>query len=81
MPMERFHNPMIGTPTLGPLAILVDAAAGIVNHNRRRPGLWTVSSELSMELSLNDVGELDGPVLATAHAFGPWTRPRWGFVR
>jgi uncharacterized protein (TIGR00369 family) len=71
MPMERFRNPFTGAPTVGPLAILVDAAAGIVNHYRRRPGQWTVSSELSMDLSLDGVGHLDGPVLATAHAFGP----------
>jgi uncharacterized protein (TIGR00369 family) len=71
MPMERFRNPLTGSATLGPLAILVDAAAGIVNHYRRRPGQWTVSSELSMDLSLDGVGELDGPVLATAHALGP----------
>jgi uncharacterized protein (TIGR00369 family) len=71
MPMERFRNPLTGAPTVGPLAILVDAAAGIVNHYRRRPGQWTVSSELSMDLSLDGVGDLDGPVLATAHALGP----------
>ncbi|MGA7132339.1 MAG: PaaI family thioesterase [Mycobacterium sp.] len=70
MPMERFRNPFTGTPTVGPLAILVDAAAGIVNHYRRRPGQWTVSSELSMDLSLDGVGDLHGPVLATAHALG-----------
>ena len=56
MPMERFRNPFTGAPTVGPLAILVDAAAGIVNHYRRRPGQWTVSSELSMDLSLDGVG-------------------------
>jgi uncharacterized protein (TIGR00369 family) len=71
MPMERFRNPFTGAPTIGPLAILVDAAAGIVNHYRRRPGQWTVSSELSMDLSLDGVGDLDGPVVATAHALGP----------
>jgi uncharacterized protein (TIGR00369 family) len=71
MSMSRYRNPFTGAPTLGPLAILVDAAAGIVNHYRRRPGMWTVSSELSMELNLGDVGDLDGPVLATAHALGP----------
>ncbi|MFZ0907014.1 MAG: PaaI family thioesterase [Mycobacterium sp.] len=71
MPMERFRNPFTGAPTVGPLAILVDAAAGIVNHYRRRPGQWTVSSELSMDLSLDGIGDLDGPVLATAHALGP----------
>src|ERR1700728_3209299 len=71
MPMHRFHNPYTDAPTVGPLAILVDAAAGIVNHYRRRPGQWTVSSELSMDLSPDGVGHLDGPVLATSHAFGP----------
>jgi uncharacterized protein (TIGR00369 family) len=71
MPMQRFRNPCTGAQTVGPLAILVDAAAGIVNHYRRRPGQWTVSSELSMDLSLDGVGHLNGPVLATAHAFGP----------
>jgi uncharacterized protein (TIGR00369 family) len=70
MPMHRFRNPCTGAPTMGPLAILVDAAAGIVNHYRRRPGQWTVSSELSMDLS-PDVGELDGPVLASAQSPGP----------
>jgi uncharacterized protein (TIGR00369 family) len=71
MPMQRFRNPITGAPTVGPLAILIDAAAGIVNHYRRPPGHWTVSSELSMDLSLDGVGELDGTVLAIAHAFGP----------
>jgi uncharacterized protein (TIGR00369 family) len=70
MQMHRFRNPYTGAPTVGPLAILVDAAAGIVNHHRRRSDQWTLSSELSMDLS-PDVGELDGPVLATAHALGP----------
>jgi uncharacterized protein (TIGR00369 family) len=71
MPMHRFRNPCTGAPTMGPLAILVDAAAGIVNHYRRRPDQWTLSSELSMDLSLDGVEDLDGPVLATAHALGP----------
>lgn len=70
MPMDRFRNPGTGAPTVGPLAILVDAAAGIVNHYRRRPDQWTVSSELSMDLSPG-IGDLDGPVLATAHTLGP----------
>jgi acyl-coenzyme A thioesterase PaaI-like protein len=65
MPMQRFRNPHTGAPTVGPLAILVDAAAGIVNHYRRRNGQWTVSSELSMDLS-PDLGDLDGPVVAAA---------------
>jgi uncharacterized protein (TIGR00369 family) len=32
---------------------------------------WTVFKELSMDLSLDGVGDLDSPVLATAHALGP----------
>jgi uncharacterized protein (TIGR00369 family) len=71
MPMSHYRNPFTGAPTFGPLAILVDAAAGMVNHYRRRPGQWTVSSELSIELSLDGVGDLDGPVVASAHALGP----------
>jgi hypothetical protein len=69
MPMHRFRNPCTGAPTVGPLAILVDAAAGIVNHYRRRRGQWTVSSELSMDLS-PDLADLDGRVLAAAHTVG-----------
>ena len=71
MSMSRYRNPFTGAPTIGPLAILVDAAAGIVNHYRRRHGQWTVSSELSMDVSLDGIGDLDGPVLATAHALSP----------
>ena len=71
MEMPRYRNPLTGAPTVGPLAILVDAAAGIVNHYRRRPDQWTVSSELTMDVCLDGIGELDGPVLATAHALSP----------
>jgi uncharacterized protein (TIGR00369 family) len=70
MQMHRFRNPYTGAPAVGSLAILVDAAAGIVNHYRRRNRQWTVSSELSMDLS-PDLGDLDGPVLATAHTLAP----------
>ncbi len=70
MPMERFRNPLTGAPTVGPLAILIDAVGGIVNHYRRPPGQWTVSSELSIELSNNDARDLDGPVIASAHTLG-----------
>ncbi|BBZ47979.1 PaaI family thioesterase [Mycobacterium parmense] len=80
MPMHRFRNPCTDAPTVGPLAILVDAAAGIVNHYRRRPGQWTVSSELSMDLS-PDVGDLDGPVLASAHSPGPLGATSLGICR
>jgi uncharacterized protein (TIGR00369 family) len=71
MPMDRFRNPFTGAPTIGPLAILVDAAGGIVNHYRRHTDQWTVSSELSVELSTDDLGDLDGPILASARTLGP----------
>jgi hypothetical protein len=51
MPMAGLVNPITGTPTLGPLAVLVDFVAGLVNHYRRAPDEWTVSTELSLELS------------------------------
>lgn len=70
MPMERFRNPVTGAPSVGPLAILVDVAAGLVNHHRRGHDEWTVSSELSMELTLDELDELDGPVVASARAGG-----------
>jgi acyl-coenzyme A thioesterase PaaI-like protein len=71
MPMDRFRNPFTGAPTVGPMAILVDAAGGIVNHYRRHTDEWTVSSELSLELSTDDLGDLDGPILASARTLGP----------
>lgn len=71
MPMERFRNPITGAPTIGPLAILIDAAGGIVNHYRRPAGQWTVSSELSVELSTDDTRDLDDRVIASARTLGP----------
>ena len=51
MPMVGLVNPLTGTPTAGPLAVLVDHAAGLVNHYRRAADEWTVSSELTLELT------------------------------
>jgi len=73
MPMSGLRNPFTGAPTVGPLAILVDAAAGMVNHYRRRADLWTVSSELSLDVSPNGVEAIDdvaAPVVASARAVG-----------
>jgi len=73
MPMSGLRNPFTGAPAVGPLAILVDAAAGMVNHYRRRTDQWTVSSELTLEVSPNVVDALqDGgePVVASAGAVG-----------
>jgi uncharacterized protein (TIGR00369 family) len=73
MPMSGLRNPFTGAPTVGPLAILVDAAAGMVNHYRRRADLWTVSSELSLDVSPNGVEAIDdvaARVVASARAVG-----------
>jgi uncharacterized protein (TIGR00369 family) len=73
MPMSGLRNPFTGAPTVGPLAILVDAAAGMVNHYRRRTDRWTVSSELSLDVSANGIEAMDDgapPVVASASAVG-----------
>ena len=44
-------NPLTGMPTVAPLAMLVDHIGGLVNRHRTETGEWTVSSELSLELS------------------------------
>lgn len=51
MPIEGLLNPATGEPSLGPLAVLTDHIAGLLNHHRRHDHEWTVSSELSLELA------------------------------
>ena len=74
MPAAGLVNPMTGLPTAGPLAVLVDHAAGLVNHYRRAGDEWTVSSELSLELtpgaSTVIADKPDVPVVATARPVG-----------
>ena len=63
-----------GAPTVAPLAVLVDHAAGLVNHYRRASDEWTVSSELSLEITpaaltvVADTPEV--PAVATARPVG-----------
>ena len=75
MSLAGLRNPFTGLPTVGPLAILVDAVGGLVNHFRREADQWTVSSELSFELSPGPEGraamEAGVPVVAAASALGP----------
>jgi acyl-coenzyme A thioesterase PaaI-like protein len=74
MPMAGLINPLTGAITLGPLTVLVDYVAGLVNHHRRAEDEWTVSSELRLDLApdaLSTITEApEVPVLATAHPFG-----------
>jgi uncharacterized protein (TIGR00369 family) len=51
IPAGGMVNPLTGTPTIAPLAMLVDHVGGLVNHHRRGTDEWTVSSELSLELA------------------------------
>jgi uncharacterized protein (TIGR00369 family) len=73
MPMSGLRNPFTDAPAVGPLAILVDAAVGLVNHYRRRTDQWTVTSELSLDVSPNVSDAMDDgapPVVASARAVG-----------
>jgi len=44
MPADGLVNPLTGCPTAGPLAVLVDHVAGLVNHYRRAAERYGVSS-------------------------------------
>jgi uncharacterized protein (TIGR00369 family) len=75
MPLAGLVNPVTGAPTVAPLAVLVDFVAGLVNHYRRAPDEWTVSTELSLDLSPDALSVIaqapDVPVVASARPFGP----------
>jgi uncharacterized protein (TIGR00369 family) len=75
MPMGGLVNPVTGEPSIAPLAVLVDFVAGLVNHYRRAPDEWTVSSELSLEVSPDALALIAAdpaiPVVGTARPFGP----------
>ena len=74
MPLAGLVNPLTGAPTVGPLAVLVDHAAGLVNHYRRASDEWTVSSELSLEITpaaLTVIADNpEAPVVASAQPVG-----------
>lgn len=75
MPVGNMVNPFTGLPTVGPLTILVDDVAGRANFHRRGSGQWTVSSELSVELSPDGIDSIlaapDEPVIASGRPLGP----------
>lgn len=74
LPATPLVNPSTGAPTLAPLALLVDHLGGLINHCRRGPGQWTVSSELSLEVVPDAVDVLAGspgaPVLGISRPLG-----------
>ncbi|MCV7225653.1 PaaI family thioesterase [Mycolicibacterium komossense] len=75
MPVADLLNPFTGAPTIGPLAILLDAAGGNSNHYRRSNTEWTVTSELTVELSPDGAAVIFGnpelPVIANSRPLGP----------
>lgn len=74
MPMVGMRNPFSNHGTVEALAILVDMASGMVDHVRRGPDEWTVSSELSPDLSPDGaMGALeDSDALVLAESRPPW---------
>ena len=75
MPVGGMHNPFTGLPSIAALAILVDDVGGRVNYYRRDRGEWTVSSELTVDMSPGTLESLatgpDDPVQASARPLGP----------
>lgn len=74
MPMAGMQNPFTGHGTVAALSILIDMASGMVNHVRRAHDEWTVTSELSLELSpeaaLHILDDPDEPVIAESRPLG-----------
>jgi uncharacterized protein (TIGR00369 family) len=72
MSLAGMTNPFTGAPSVAALAFLVDVAA-VANHFRRRDDEWTVSSELTLELTPDAVDrafQSGAPVVAAAHSLG-----------
>lgn len=74
MPVAGMVNPFTGAPTLAPLALLVDHVGGLMNHLRRTPDEWTVSSELSLDVAPSAAAALSSapaePVVGVSRPVG-----------
>jgi len=74
IPAGGMTNPLTAMPTVAPLAMLVDHIGGLINHHRRGPGEWTVSSELSLELAPDALTQIASapelPVVGTGRPCG-----------
>ncbi|OBG88798.1 hypothetical protein A5699_16080 [Mycobacterium sp. E802] len=74
MPLGHLRNPVTDAVALGPLAVLADFAAGLVNYHRRSTGEWTVTGELNLEFTPDAhavvAGNPDIPAIATAVPIG-----------
>jgi uncharacterized protein (TIGR00369 family) len=74
IPVARLANPLTGIPTLATMAMIVDHVGGLLNHRRCGPDEYTVSSELSLELTPDAAALIDAtpdtPVLTTSRPVG-----------
>lgn len=73
VPAAGLTNPITGAPTVAALALLVDHLGGLINHCRRGPQQWTVSSELSLELvpdAVDIIAAEPGPVTGVSRPLG-----------
>ena len=73
VPAAGLANPLTGAPTVAALALLVDHLGGLINHTRRGPRQWTVSSELSLELvpdAVEIIASASGPVTGVSRPLG-----------
>ncbi len=66
MPLTGLWDPETEEPTLAPLAVLVDAVGGTVNHLPYEQKFWTVSTELSLIMTPGVDWALAKSVRATA---------------
>lgn len=75
IPVAGMLNPFTSQPSVAGLAILVDDVAGRVNFYRCGRGQWTVSSELTVEITPGALASVlaapDEPVIASARPLGP----------
>ncbi|MGV0793212.1 PaaI family thioesterase [Mycolicibacterium sp. XJ1819] len=75
MPLAGMRNPFTGHPTVAPLGLLADAVSGTLNHFRHHSGEWTVTTELTVELSPGgaELATAQGaaPVIAAGRLLGP----------
>jgi len=74
IPAGAMTNPLTGQPTIAALAMLVDHVGGLINHHRKGPGEWTLSSELSLEVAPDALEQIaaapDVPVTAISRPCG-----------
>lgn len=69
MNLDAFRNQENGLRSLGPLALLLDGSGGMANHLVRPPDMWTITSELSIDLDRAAM-TADGDVVASARSIG-----------